>query len=87
MLTTQTKDQLTSGILTSILSQTFRDAISVAKSLEIQYMWIDSLCIIQDSDKDWDEQAPLMDEVFSHAFLCIAATASAKSSSGLFRTR
>jgi hypothetical protein len=87
MLTNQTKDQLTSGILTSILSQTFRDAISVAKSLEIQYIWIDSLCIIQDSDQDWEEQAPLMDEVYRHAFLCIAAAASAKSSSGCFRTR
>jgi hypothetical protein len=87
MLTNQTKDQLTSGILTSILSQTFRDAISVAKSLKIQYIWIDSLCIIQDSDQDWEEQAPLMDEVYRHAFLCIAAAASAKSSSGCFRTR
>ena len=87
MLTDETKDQLTGGISTSILSQTFRDAISVAKYLEIQYIWIDSLCIFQDSKQDWEEQAPLMDEVFSHAFLCIAATASAKSSSGLFRTR
>lgn len=87
MLTNQTKNQLTSGILTSILSQTFQDAISVAKSLEIQYIWIDSLCIIQDSDQDWEEQAPLMDEVYRHAFLCIAAAASAKSSSGCFRTR
>jgi hypothetical protein len=87
MLTKGTEDKLMRGIRTSILSQTFQDAISVAQSLEIQYIWIDSLCIIQDSDKDWDEQAPLMDEVYSHAFLCIAATASAKSSSGLFRTR
>jgi hypothetical protein len=87
MLTNQTKDQLTSGILTSILSQTFRDAISVAKSLEIQYIWIDFLCIIQDSGQDWEEQALLMDEVYRHAFVCIAAAASAKSSSGCFRTR
>jgi hypothetical protein len=87
MLTDQTKDQLTGGIPTSILSQTFQDAIYVAKSLEIQYIWIDSLCIFQDSKQDWEEQAPLMDEVYSHAFLCIAATASTKSSSGCFRTR
>ncbi|OWY55930.1 HET-like protein [Alternaria alternata] len=87
MLTNQTKNRLTSGILTSILSQTFQDAIAVAKSLEIQYIWIDSLCIIQDSKQDWEEQAPLMDEVYSRALLCIAATASAKSSSGCFRTR
>ncbi|KAH8623010.1 hypothetical protein IG631_22166 [Alternaria alternata] len=86
MLTNHTKAQLTGGIPTSILSQTFRNAILVAKCLEIQYIWIDSLCIIQDSDKDWDEQAPFMDKVYSHAFLCIAATASAKSSSGCFRT-
>ncbi|CAI9631199.1 unnamed protein product [Alternaria burnsii] len=87
MLTNQTKDQLTSGISTSILSQTFQDAVSAAKALGIQYIWIDSLCILQDSEKDWEEQAPLMNEIYSHALLCIAATASAKSSSGCFRTR
>ncbi|CAN9373170.1 unnamed protein product [Alternaria sp. RS040] len=87
MLTNQTKDQLTDGVPTSILSQTFQDAISVAKSLEVQYIWIDSLCIIQDSKQDWEEQAPLMNEVYSYAFLSIAATASAKGSSGCFRTR
>lgn len=40
------------------LSKTFQDAIKITRYLNIRYLWIDSLCIIQDSEKDWLDQAP-----------------------------
>jgi hypothetical protein len=40
------------GIPNAQLPQTYRDAVHVCRELEIQYLWIDSLCIIQDSDED-----------------------------------
>lgn len=34
------------------LPQTLLDSIQVATQLSLQYVWIDALCIIQDSDQD-----------------------------------
>ena len=42
-------EALTSGILASQFPRTFSDAVSVARHLDIRYLWIDSLCIFQDS--------------------------------------
>jgi hypothetical protein len=39
------------------LSKTFQDADTITRALDIQYLWIDSLCIIQDDEDDWREQA------------------------------
>jgi len=53
---TTTKDTLKQrllGIPTSVLPKTFNDAIVLTRRLGIQYIWIDSLCIIQDDDLDW----------------------------------
>jgi hypothetical protein len=36
------------------LPANFRDAITVTRSLGFRYLWIDSLCIIQDTAEDWD---------------------------------
>lgn len=41
------------GFSIADLPQTFVDAVAVARTLNIQYIWIDSLCIIQDSGSDW----------------------------------
>ncbi len=48
-----TLDRLTEGIEISELAQTFQDAILRARALGIHFMWIDSLCIFQDSQEDW----------------------------------
>lgn len=69
------------------LPQVFRDAIDVARALNCDYIWIDSLCIIQDSPEDWKEQSALMSEVYSNAYLSIAASALPDSSRTLFQDR
>lgn len=66
------------------LPRTFQDAIVVTRKLEIKYLWIDSLCIIQDSSIDWQKESSLMGKVYSHAFCTLAASASLDCHGGLF---
>lgn len=68
----------------SSLPTTFRDAIDLTKGLGITYLWIDSLCIIQDDDSDWNSEAKKMASVYQRAALVIAATDAKDSSEGLF---
>jgi hypothetical protein len=66
---------------------TFIEAIRVARWLEIRYVWIESLCIIQDSVEDWEIESALMGAVYYNSRLNIAAAASSNSHGGLFRSR
>ena len=66
---------------------TFQDAVYVAQRLGAQYLWIDSLCIFQDSESDWYAEAATMADVYRGALCNIAATASDNSQGGLFRSR
>jgi hypothetical protein len=72
------------GIPIGRLPKTFVHAIEVARRLKFRYLWIDSLCIIQDSEIDWRQESMLMAEVYSNALLNIAATASRNGNGGLF---
>ncbi|KAK7985669.1 hypothetical protein PG988_003291 [Apiospora saccharicola] len=60
----------------SDLPATFRDAITVALELGLGYIWIDCLCIIQDSDQmeDWNEQGTEMCNIYTNAVVNISAT-------------
>jgi hypothetical protein len=82
--TTQTIGQFKTGVPLDRLSKTFRDAVDICRSLGILYLWIDSLCIIQDCDKDWKEQAAQMADIYQYSFLTIAATKSSDGSQGCF---
>jgi hypothetical protein len=54
-------------------TKTFRDAITVARRLEVRYLWIDCVCIIQDDKRDWQKQAAKMCDVYSQSSLTLAA--------------
>lgn len=71
----------------SKLPRTFREAIEVVRHLDIEYIWIDSLCIIQDSKEDWASEAALMHQVYSNAIVNIAADDARDGTEGLFRDR
>lgn len=86
-LDAQSRFTLETGIPALLLPPTFRDAAIVATRLSIQYLWIDSLCILQDSLEDWARQAKQMATVYSNGYLNIAASDSEDSRGGLFRTR
>lgn len=58
------------------LPNTFKDGIAVAQELKLQYIWIDSLCIIQDNDADWEAEAAQMENIYRQAFLVITTGSS-----------
>ena len=64
------------------LSKTCRDAISITRKLGIRYLWIDSICIVQDNAEDWEREAVMMSAIYSHAYLTIAAASASDSSGG-----
>jgi hypothetical protein len=64
------------------LPKTFQDAIFIARELGFEYLWIDSLCIIQDDATDWTNESSLMCSVYSHADLNIAAAGAVDGSQG-----
>ncbi|PSS18829.1 hypothetical protein M430DRAFT_101556, partial [Amorphotheca resinae ATCC 22711] len=74
-------------ILTSNLPSTFQDAVYIARKLNIRYLWIDSLCIIQDDADDWEIESAKMASIYQNAYLTIAATASASSQDSLLNPR
>ena len=69
------------------LSQTFLDAIEVTRRLGIRYLWIDSLCILQDSTEDWNREAALMGKVYKYSYCNIAATGVWNGQKGFFSNR
>lgn len=79
--------QRKAGIELDALPRTFRDAIVVARGLSIDYIWIDSLCIIQDDDDDWRNEASKMGEVFSAAYCTIGASSAKSSVEGFLADR
>ncbi|PMD49472.1 HET-domain-containing protein, partial [Hyaloscypha bicolor E] len=78
--TTQTLLQHYKEISWEALGQTFRDAILITRELGLQFLWIDSLCIIQDSGSDWETESAGMAEVYLNSLMTLAATASLNSS-------
>lgn len=72
------------GIPISHLPSTYRDAVTVTRSLDLNYLWIDTLCIIQQDVEDWEREAPKMGEVYEHAKIVIAATGSSNAYEGCF---
>lgn len=86
-LTTETYDECLQHIAVVDLPQAFQDAIHLTRKLGIRYLWTESLCIIQDSPKDWLDQAGVMGEVYQGSYLNISPGTSLDPNGGLFTTR
>jgi hypothetical protein len=71
----------------SEISQTFQDAVKLTQALGIRYLWIDSICIIQDSKEDWERESSNMMAVYESAWLNIAAAGSPNEDGRLFMPR
>ncbi|CAI6339950.1 unnamed protein product [Periconia digitata] len=76
--------QFMRGIPMGDLPKTFQDAIHISRSLHVEYIWIDSLCIIQDDPQDWGREASSMGAVYGGSHINIAATSSKNPHGGLF---
>ncbi|KAI0490401.1 heterokaryon incompatibility protein-domain-containing protein [Xylaria cf. heliscus] len=57
-------------------SECLRDAIKVARALDIPFLWVDALCIIQGDRDDWATQCEQMALVYQHAFVTICTPGS-----------
>ena len=80
-------DDLQNNIPLEELSKTFQDAILVTQSLGFSYIWIDSVCIIQDNVDDWRTESAKMSQVYGNSSVNIAATLAKNGSIGLFAER
>lgn len=75
------------GLSLSTLPATFRDAVTVSRAIGCQYLWIDSLCVIQGPGGDFKTEAKRMEDVYSGAYCVIAASCSNDHFSGFLGTR
>ncbi|KAE9369875.1 HET-domain-containing protein, partial [Stipitochalara longipes BDJ] len=83
---TNLKDK-TENIPLSDLPKTIRDAVEITQKLGLQYLWIDALCIIQDSVKDWETESANMGNIYNNAFFTIQASGAKDTKSGCFIPR
>ncbi|KUJ07037.1 HET-domain-containing protein, partial [Mollisia scopiformis] len=86
-LTTLTLVDVMSVIPLEKLSKNFRDAIAICKELKIQYIWIDSLFIIQRDAADWAAESITMVNVYGGGILNISASGASDGSQGCFFDR
>ena len=87
MLTKASLSDMSKRIDLAKLSQTYQDAIAITRLLGLRYLWIDSLCIIQDCMVDWQTEAAKMGSIFKFSFCTIAASWASSNSEGCFFDR
>jgi hypothetical protein len=72
------------------LAKTFQHVITICKSIGITYLWIDSLCILQNgpgSTEDWQRYVAIEPKIYRNGYVNIAAKWAKSSEEGLFRLR
>jgi hypothetical protein len=68
-------------------SKTFQDAVIITRKLGLRYLWIDSLCIIQDDSVDWQVESSKMGQIYRNSYLTVCPTLSANGKGGCFSER
>jgi hypothetical protein len=69
------------------LPQTIQDAVRVARSLNIRFLWIDAFCIIQNNDDDREKELASMGNIYKCAFVTIMAASAWDAQEGFLATR
>lgn len=73
------------------LPGTIQDAICITRTLDIRFLWVDALCIIQGQDeaarKDWEAESSKMGTVYSNAFVTLSAAGAPNCQAGMFFPR
>ena len=75
------------GIPMHDLPETVKDAILVTRKLGVKYLWVDSLCILQDSALDWAEECSKMGGYYQSAYVVLSALDSGGALEGFLRPR
>ncbi|KAB5585192.1 heterokaryon incompatibility protein-domain-containing protein [Coniochaeta sp. 2T2.1] len=76
-----------SGIPVAVLPRTLRDAIYITRELGVPYLWVDSICIVQDDDSDWQAESAKMAIVYRESLLTVAAASSPSADHGFLKAR
>jgi hypothetical protein len=87
LLTKGSLQRFIAGFSVDDLPATFRDAVIACQALNQRYIWIDSLCIIQDDPEDWKAEAARMASIYEGSLCNLSASSSFSVDSGLFTLR
>jgi hypothetical protein len=79
--------KLMNDIDESAISKSFQDAIAITRGLNIRYLWIDALCIIQDSAADWAIESAQMAQYYKGSRVMISALSSPGAGHGILHPR
>lgn len=80
--TTVNLQQFNNKIYLQAMPQNFQDAIFATRRLNVRYLWIDSLCIIQDDMSDWAHEASKMGNYYRNAFIVLSSLSATNTSTG-----
>jgi hypothetical protein len=75
------------SITLDALPANFRDAVIISRELGYEYLWIDSLCIIQGDRDDWVKESSLMGQVYQNCAVMLAASGASDSYGGMLNAR
>lgn len=81
------RSHLFEGLHIENLSRTFQDAILITQKLGLRYLWVDSLCIIQDDHSDWERESAVMGAIYRDSYITISASGASDGSRGCFLER
>lgn len=85
--TKTTKDNIRTrmkGFGLADLPRTLQEAVLMTRSLQIRYIWIDALCIVQDCAEEWASEAQKMMQYYAHARVTIVPVSSETADDGMF---
>ncbi|CAO2650182.1 Nn.00g014740.m01.CDS01 [Neocucurbitaria sp. VM-36] len=82
ILLTTNKDVLSDGFQIVQLPKTIQDAVIVTRRIGLRYLWIDALCIMQDSNEDKARELPKMRLIYKYAAVTIVAAVANSATEG-----
>jgi Heterokaryon incompatibility protein (HET) len=71
----------------SNISITIKDALHATRSIGLQYLWVDCMCIVQNDPDDWSRESATMSKVYGLSTCTIAAALGAAGDRGCFASR
>src|SRR5271163_3240815 len=75
------------GIPFEKMPRTIQDAVSITRMIGVRYLWVDSLCILQDSNDDWEHESSTMANVYRNSVVTIAANSASDANGSCFLNR
>ncbi|KAL2019684.1 hypothetical protein VTK56DRAFT_9303 [Thermocarpiscus australiensis] len=66
-----------------LLPRTIRDAMSLVRRLNLRYLWVDSLCLLQNDADDLERGVNVMDHIYERSWLTVVAACGHDANAGL----